>query len=167
MILLHRASGDRLSHTRFLRGIMTRPNEVEWTHVGRRNGRLRHQPASHSREPPDVVVPNPEPSLTCADIRTAHGTLRREWRDSDACALLRQLLSDEADSLPAVSKAVCLGIGSFDPANGSWRARRTAHFQLEAFLSMVESLRTSRSTRSCCFSACARRGSTDRYSRRW
>lgn len=42
---------------------------------------------------------------------------------------------------PPVSTAICLGIGSFDPHEGSWPLRRRTHVQLAAFETIVAALK--------------------------
>ncbi|UNI22243.1 hypothetical protein JDV02_008147 [Purpureocillium takamizusanense] len=63
---------------------------------------------------------------------------------------------DEAESVPPppppVTKAVCLGIGTFDPPDGGWEAKRRTFLQLIAFLILVEELeRLTRTSIPCIF----------------
>lgn len=120
-------------------------NDEEWKHVTRKKGRLRHVLApAECDDSATVVSSNPRPSLTSDDIRLVHMRVESEWRASSCYEALQKLLAEKKHDLPDVSKAICLGIGSFDPSNGSWRAKRTAHTQLEAFLTMAHALGTRR-----------------------
>ncbi|KAK5999237.1 hypothetical protein PT974_01629 [Cladobotryum mycophilum] len=49
-----------------------------------------------------------------------------------------------------VTRAICLGIGSFDPPDGGWEAKRKTYIQLIAFLIMVEELEKSLATKIPC-----------------
>lgn len=53
---------------------------------------------------------------------------------------LRKLIASQGDVLAPVKKAICLGIGSFDPEDGSWDSKRRTYHQCIAFLAMVEEL---------------------------
>ncbi|EHK42657.1 hypothetical protein TRIATDRAFT_246475 [Trichoderma atroviride IMI 206040] len=52
-------------------------------------------------------------------------------------------LKDSRSSEDPIRKAICLGIGSFDPDNGSWITKEKAHMQFAAFSVIVEELQES------------------------
>ncbi len=116
----------------------------EWTQVVRKSKRGSQQSRDPKQEQEDAtteVTPNPNPSFTIEDIRSCHETIRAEWQASECHRLLREdLLSKTLQSHPTITKAICLGPGSFDPANGSWASRRTAHMQVEAFRTLAHAL---------------------------
>lgn len=110
------------------------PQEPEWTQVtskSRRSGR---------RTAPLPVVPRTSDLRPAADLAADHRRLRARWEDDECCRRLRHLLSTHASRIKSVSRAVNLGVGTFDPADGSWEAKRSSHVQLIAFLVIVEEL---------------------------
>ena len=118
----------------------------EWTQVVRKSKRSSQRSRSPKQDQEDVtteVRPNPSPSFTIEDIRSCHQTIRAEWQASECHRLLREeILNKTLQSYPTIKKAICLGPGSFDPANGSWASRRTAHMQVEAFRTLAHALGT-------------------------
>jgi hypothetical protein len=124
----------------------------EWTKVARMPQRGR--PPSQAQRRPDAetdagshaVKPNPGPQLSAEDIRKYHDGMSREWQASDCCKAVRKLVVDLARKHEPVSKAICLGPGSFDPADGGWQRRRVAHMQVLAFRTLVDELGGCRST---------------------
>ena len=116
----------------------------EWTQVVRKSKRGSQQSRGPKQEQEDAtteVTPNPNPSFTIEDIRSCHQTIRAEWQASECSRLLREeILNKSLQSHPTVKTAICLGPGSFDPANGSWASRRTAHMQIEAFCVLAHAL---------------------------
>lgn len=124
---------------------------AQWTRIRRKGKKLdrRQQPApprSQSQPSPPAAgpaenfQPNPSPQLSADDIRAAHDKIAARWRASDARDKLHRLVESHAASHRAVQRAVCLGLGAFDPDDGSWLAQRRSHIQLAAFLTMVETL---------------------------
>ncbi|KAI5918464.1 hypothetical protein F4810DRAFT_691976 [Camillea tinctor] len=118
--------------------------QEEWTQV-RRKGRRRNPGRTQSWPQPrdsssDIPKRGPRISnLTVDEVRTAHDRIASQWA---ASPLGEQLAAALALSPPlSVSTAVCLGIGTFDPDDGSWELRRRAHVQLAAFLFMVDHYR--------------------------
>ena len=119
----------------------------EWSQVSRKRGRIRHVPKSktevdESKENGLGIRPNPNPEFTVSDIQKHHDTARQEWQISDCWKTLKDLLTtalSESDN-PRITKAICFGPGPYDPANGSFAARRTAHMQTAAFCAIVDFL---------------------------
>lgn len=115
----------------------------EWTHIGRKGKRNYKKQIGHA--PPaagsvDNFRPNPAPTLSAYDIHAEHEQVSAAWRGTAACAQLRTLLQSNSAECVGVRRAICLGLGAFDPEDGAWVARRRAHVQLAAFLTMVEAL---------------------------
>ncbi|KAI2463906.1 hypothetical protein F4781DRAFT_97470 [Annulohypoxylon bovei var. microspora] len=113
----------------------------EWTRV-RRKGRhaKTHHPAIFSGSSRHANGSESRPSfLSVSDIEREHRRVRDQWRASTSCAKLREIVASHNCS-SAITHAVCLGLGSFDPDDGSWENKRRAHVQLAAFLYMVEQM---------------------------
>lgn len=115
-----------------------------WTRVpakGRRGGR-----AGRSRPLVATIGPESDARRTgdlkpATEIADEYRRVRTQWETTDACQTLRRLISGIATPPAlAISKAVCLGIGTFDPPDGGWDTKRRTFVQLIAFLLMVESL---------------------------
>ncbi|KAK8109729.1 hypothetical protein PG999_007866 [Apiospora kogelbergensis] len=124
---------------------MESPQEKDsWTYVAkkRRPGAYR-KPNPHP--PPvtksDVQAPQPtrDSYLTVAEIKADHQHIREQWLASPCCENLKKIISSRAADRIS-SNAVCLGIGSFDPPDGSWQVKRRTHAQLAAFQTVVDIL---------------------------
>ncbi|KAI0010833.1 hypothetical protein F4779DRAFT_276169 [Xylariaceae sp. FL0662B] len=122
--------------------------EGEWTKVRRKSRRIpgpsnRHNvPSSHPHHPP---IPIPRTlSLSVSDIEKDYARTREQWTASSCHQQLKALLVSRGSPSP-ISQAICLGLGSFDPDDGAWEAKRRAHVQLAAFLSITEHLSLRRS----------------------
>ncbi len=117
----------------------------EWNQVKRKGGRLRNIPAPTNNAADslfDSLRPNPNLELAVDDLWQYHETVTK---DSQTCEWWKQVqhVLDSASSTPnrpAITKAVCLGPGPYEPANGSSFARRTAHLQTAAFCFIVDHL---------------------------
>ncbi|KAK7946218.1 uncharacterized protein PG986_010539 [Apiospora aurea] len=124
---------------------MESPEEKEsWTYVAtkkRRSG-ARRKPNAHAPPAAKIADHAPQPTardsyLTVAEITTDHQRIKEQWLNSSCCRDLKKLVTSRlADLVP--STAVCLGIGSFDPPDGSWQVKRRTHAQLAAFQTLVE-----------------------------
>ncbi|KJZ74282.1 hypothetical protein HIM_06288 [Hirsutella minnesotensis 3608] len=122
----------------------------EWTVVKpRTRGRRRHsssagriraadsrKPAPPDRRPVVNASSSRDACRPVAEIAAEYERIRASWTASEACAALRRI----AAAAGPVSRAVCLGIGTFDPPDGSWDAKRRTFLQLVAFLVMVQEL---------------------------
>ncbi|KAH8896796.1 hypothetical protein GQ53DRAFT_760900 [Thozetella sp. PMI_491] len=113
-----------------------------WTHVVRKDhrGPRRARPPQQDESETAEVPPNQNPTFSLQDIRKYHEGIRAEWEASQCCKTLKTLVSGHLRGRPAVTTAICLGPGSFDPATGSWAARRAAHLQIEAFKTLAHAL---------------------------
>ncbi|KAK7974364.1 hypothetical protein PG989_016212 [Apiospora arundinis] len=114
-----------------------------WTYVTKKHrpGAYR-KPKTHtpSAAKSDANAP-PQPArdsyLTVAEIKTDYKKIREQWLSTSCCDNLKKLIiSKITDGVP--STAVCLGIGSFDPPDGSWQVKRRTHAQLAAFQTVVD-----------------------------
>lgn len=112
-----------------------------WNQVSRKRGRKSAQRPTHDSELPGLG-PNPNPGLSLTAIHKYHEKVSQDWLESDCWGALQTTLRDAfpACNRPAITKAVCLGPGPFDPANDNVSIRRTAHMQTEAFRSIVANL---------------------------
>lgn len=125
--------------------------EGSWSQVKRKGRRLRHvaKPADEgaSKLESDILRPNPNPEYSVGDIFQHHEKLRQRFDESscwgDVEKQIDSLVSEK--TLPTIKKAVCLGTGPYDPADGSSQAKRTAHIQTAAFCAVVDHLRRSSS----------------------
>ncbi|KAK8068387.1 SRR1 [Apiospora saccharicola] len=127
---------------------MESPEEKEsWTFVTTKKRRSAAQRKSKTHTPlaakSPVHAPQPtqtrESYLTVAEIKADHQRIKEQWLNSSCCRNLKKLMtSREYDHVP--STAVCLGIGSFDPPDGSWQVKRRTHAQLAAFQTLLELL---------------------------
>jgi len=124
---------------------MESPQEKDsWTYVAkkRRPGAYRKR---NTHTPPtaksDVHAPQAtrDSYLTVAEIKADHQRIKEQWLASSCCENLKKLITSRATHCVS-STAVCLGIGSFDPPDGSWQVKRRTHAQLAAFQTVVDIL---------------------------
>ncbi|KAI0476578.1 hypothetical protein GGR56DRAFT_481412 [Xylariaceae sp. FL0804] len=120
------------------------PREEGWTRVHRkRRGRTTRAPGPESAT---SLLPTPSPpSLTLAQMQQDHERFTSKWKDSPSCRQLREMIASRAASSGSgsgvgISRAVCFGLGSFDPSKGYLDAPRQSHIQLAAFLCIVDQL---------------------------
>lgn len=115
--------------------------EGEWTKVRRKGRRALGSSQHHVPSSKLTSTPTPRTSSLCvSDIEKEYRRIRDQWKVSTCHHQLKALLASRTPT-PPISQAVCLGLGSFDPDNGDWEAKRRAHVQLAAFLSIIEDLR--------------------------
>lgn len=114
-----------------------------WTFVTTKKRRSVAHRKPNTQTPPatksSVHAPQPtrDSYLTVAEIKADHQRIREQWLNSSCCRNLKKLMTSRvSDHVP--STAVCLGIGSFDPPDGSWQVKRRTHAQLAAFQTLVE-----------------------------
>lgn len=119
----------------------------EWTRVarkgkGNKSGRayVPPRPPPPAAGAPDNFRPNPAPRLSPQDIEADHQKIAAQWRATDSYATLRETVRSNAASHAPITRAICLGLGPFDPEDGSWTAQRRSHTQLAAFLAVVQVL---------------------------
>ncbi|KAG5978341.1 hypothetical protein E4U55_006228 [Claviceps digitariae] len=126
------------------------PPAQEWHFVKPKNNR-------RSRKPPPAVVSSSTLRTTGAprslqDITSEYHRLRQDPHTQQYCTSIRLLIRANAGACSRVEKAVCLGMGSFDPPDGAWEAKRRAYIQFLVFEAMVEELETlSQATIPCTF----------------
>jgi hypothetical protein len=126
------------------------------------SGWVKVKSKSRQRQRPPPIPPNhhlaaslrndPSHSRSVSEIDAEYHKLRTQWRDSTGSASLGSISQSIGSSNPGVTRAICLGIGSFDPPDGAWEAKKTTFIQFIAFQAMVEELeKCSKSTIPCFF----------------
>ncbi|KAI2615300.1 hypothetical protein GGR54DRAFT_612934 [Hypoxylon sp. NC1633] len=117
----------------------------DWTLVGRkgRRGLLQAQDRATTSRSGRTTF------LSVSDIEKEHRRITDQWETSACCHQLRRTLASRT-CRPGISQAICMGLGSFDPEDGSWTGKRIAHVQLAAFLCMVEQLQLGNPQKICC-----------------
>ncbi|KAL2758331.1 hypothetical protein ACRALDRAFT_1068689 [Sodiomyces alcalophilus JCM 7366] len=116
-----------------------------WTRVASKS-RYRRAPRAVATQK-DLVAAKarydhnqPREPLPVSEIKNDFTSFSTRWRESDSYQSLKSLILEHHERHRPVRKAVCLGIGTFDPDDGSWEVKRRAHVQLAAFLAMVDLL---------------------------
>ncbi|KAK1985716.1 hypothetical protein LZ30DRAFT_355814 [Colletotrichum cereale] len=130
------------------------PKQEEWTQVKSKSRFRRNAPRPPPKIPGSALSkPADEPRAfkSVADITAEYEAFRTRWRDAACHARLRQLVEANAGNHRTVRKAVCLGVGTFDPEDGGWDAKRRSYIQLDGFLTIVEVLCMSSLYRSLAF----------------
>ncbi|KAH8169356.1 SRR1 domain-containing protein [Sarocladium implicatum] len=131
-----------------------------WTFVKPRSRKNKGKQASSkpppgsqtSSEAPAVLKPRTTNLRSVDEISVEYRAVRAEWLESDTCAKLRELVEKHASGNVSISKAICLGVGTFDPEDGAWAQKRISFHQLIAFTVMVEELEKKLGTRIQCIS---------------
>lgn len=114
----------------------------QWTRVSRKGkGNQSLPPAAGA---PENFLPNPAPQLSPQDIGAHHQKIATKWRATDNYVKLCDTVRTNAASHIPITRAICLGLGAFDPEDGSWMAQRRSHIQMAAFLTVVEILSKTR-----------------------
>ncbi|KEY65249.1 hypothetical protein S7711_01769 [Stachybotrys chartarum IBT 7711] len=113
-----------------------------WTYVKPKSRRRRTKPTKPSTHelPPQHSQPRSGPLRPLSAIDAEYRKTRSQWEGTSCCARLRELVATSAAGVGHVSNAICLGIGTFDPSDGAWEAKRRTFIQLIAFLIIVEEL---------------------------
>ncbi|ETS81675.1 hypothetical protein PFICI_06677 [Pestalotiopsis fici W106-1] len=116
-------------------------DEEPWTFVTSKKGRQsRRRAPPAAREMSQTSGPaRTTPNLSVQDIQSDYKKFSLQWADSKCCHKLQELVKSKSCH-PRPTKAICLGLGSFDPEDGSWQTRRRSHIQLAAFVTLVESV---------------------------
>jgi hypothetical protein len=73
------------------------------------------------------------------EIAAEYDRIRTQYESEKSHEKLLGLVKEHAPK-KGVKKAICLGIGTFDPADGGWEMKKKAYIQLAAFLLMVQEL---------------------------
>ncbi|GKT66403.1 sensitivity to red light reduced- srr1 [Colletotrichum tofieldiae] len=118
-----------------------KPKQEEWIHVKSKSRFRRNAPKPPAQLPGSASKPD-EPRIlkSVADITTEYESFKARWRDTACHSKLRELVKTNAGKHQTVRKAVCLGVGTFDPEDGGWDAKRRSYIQLDGFLTIVEVL---------------------------
>jgi hypothetical protein len=98
------------------------------------------QGAQTSAEAPPTFKPRTTNLRSVDEIEAEYNKVRAEWLDSECCTKLRELVKKQSIGKGTFSKAICLGVGTFDPEDGAWAQKRISYHQLIAFTVMVEEL---------------------------
>lgn len=115
----------------------------QWTRIvrkGKKLGRKEEVLRLPVGGPPENFHPNGSPQLTVDNIKADHHKVASKWRATECHEQLCRMIKEKSASHEKITRAVCLGLGAFDPEDGSWSAQRRSHIQLAAFLAMVEAL---------------------------
>lgn len=115
----------------------------QWTRIvrkGKKLGRKEEVLRLPVGGPPENFHPNGSPQLTVDDIKAGHHEVASKWRETKCYGQLCNIIKEKSASHEKITRAVCLGLGAFDPEDGSWSAQRRSHIQLAAFLAMLEAL---------------------------
>ncbi|KAI1827644.1 hypothetical protein F4861DRAFT_492059 [Xylaria intraflava] len=125
--------------------------EDGWMKVHRRKGRRLGKPTPAPAGSDSVATPS-APSLSLEQVKQDHDQLTTHWKSSSSCSRLRGLLSSHATTTNSnITRAICFGLGTFDPPDGTWEQRRKAHIQLAAFLAIVDHLQSQARHQIQCF----------------
>ncbi|KAM0808404.1 putative SRR1-like domain-containing protein [Seiridium cardinale] len=110
-----------------------------WTFVTNKRNRQsgKRAPTLAPTTAPAAPQTRTTPNLSVEEIRSDHRKFVQQWVDSKCCNKLKDITQAKSCH-PSPTKAVCLGLGSFDPEDGSWQIRRRSHVQLAAFMTFVE-----------------------------
>ncbi|KAG6092074.1 hypothetical protein E4U30_005912, partial [Claviceps sp. LM220 group G6] len=115
------------------------PQQQQWQVVQPKKNR-------RSRKPPTATIISPrairntEASRSLEDITSEYHRMRQDLPTQQCCHSIRLLIRANAGTCSRVDKAVCLGLGSFDPPDGAWEAKRRAYIQYLVFEAMVQEL---------------------------
>lgn len=120
-------------------GYSCQPEEA-WVKVNRRKG--RHPRKSAAIDSASSPLPTPSaPTLSLDRVKQDHDRLVGQWNSTASYNRLKELLSTHPGITSSrVTKAICFGLGSFDPPDGAWDQKRKTHLQLAAFLAIVNEL---------------------------
>ncbi|KAL7892742.1 hypothetical protein HDV63DRAFT_233665 [Trichoderma sp. SZMC 28014] len=124
--------------------------EDDWVTVPSRKGKGRRPNPADAKA--ILAEPTMKPKSTAASaskeaIAGQHFYTLRDYKESRECRVLQALvglfraeIKDSRASEDPISTAICLGIGSFDPDNGSWVAKEKTHVQFAAFSIILDEL---------------------------
>ncbi|KAK0390558.1 hypothetical protein NLU13_0062 [Sarocladium strictum] len=125
-------------------------NSDDWTFVKPRSrktkakgkGSVPQLPpgAQTSASTPASIKPRTSNLRSVDEIDKEYHTVREQWLDSECSTKLRELVRKQSIKQGSISKAICLGVGTFDPEDGAWAQKRISFHQLIAFTVLVEEL---------------------------
>ncbi|KAK7421644.1 hypothetical protein QQX98_002111 [Neonectria punicea] len=114
------------------------PPDQAWTQVTSKRRRAAPKPV------PAAVPPRAADLRPASALAADHARLRARWEDEEPCSRgLRALVAANTGPGVVISRAINLGVGTFDPVDGAWEAKRSSQVQLIAFLVVVEELGSS------------------------
>lgn len=115
--------------------------EDEWTHVkskARRRGPKNH--VKHKAHTSEAFQPRAGNLRSSDEIAAEYRKIRAQFEIKAASKELCRLSTEHGPT--SIDRAICLGIGTFDPPDGGWETKRRTFAQLTAFLVMVDALGT-------------------------
>ncbi|KAJ4253295.1 hypothetical protein NW762_010450 [Fusarium torreyae] len=115
----------------------------EWTHVTRKSRKSKKSNQGSSSHPHInslSVTPRTESLRLPSELKADYDRYRSRWTTETPCLRLRELVSSKASHLKDINRAINFGVGTFDPADGAWDAKRSTFIQLVAFEVIVEEL---------------------------
>lgn len=128
--------------------VTSEPQEDDaWVKVRRSKGARLTKNTSAKKLP--RRRPCDPPTISLEEVKRDHDRVVHEWKASPAYARLQELLSSHTPST-TVTKAICFGLGSFDPEDNVFILKRNSHTQLAAFLVIVEHLQSKTNNRIRC-----------------
>lgn len=110
-------------------------DDPSWVRVEPRSRRGTRRPQAPAIKPAPARTVHVRP---VSEIDAEYQRIRAQWLESTAHTRLCQIV--DAIACSNVTRAVCLGIGSFDPPDGAWEAKKTAFVQFIAFKTIVDQL---------------------------
>ncbi|KAI8203702.1 hypothetical protein K4K52_005248 [Colletotrichum sp. SAR 10_76] len=116
------------------------PVQEEWTFV-KSKSRFRRKPPQVPAKALEAAKSNEPRIFKSVDKITAeYERFKARWRDTTCHERIKELLQKNVGDGRKVKKAICLGVGTFDPEDGGWDAKRRSYIQLDGFLTVVEAL---------------------------
>lgn len=92
-----------------------------------------------SNDKSHTILKAPLADMTLEEMVKEHERYKQQWETSDACAKLKNILSEkENEGRQTVENVVCLGLGSLQALAMGWR--RSSHTQLAALMTIRETL---------------------------
>ncbi|KAF9871988.1 hypothetical protein CkaCkLH20_10620 [Colletotrichum karsti] len=119
----------------------TESKPEEWSFV-KSKSRFRRNPPKVPAKYLNASKTDNEPRTykSVAEITAEYENFKTRWRDTTCHSKIKELVKANAGDGRRVRRAVCLGVGTFDPEDGGWDAKRRSYIQLDGFLTVVEVL---------------------------
>lgn len=118
----------------------TEHQQEEWTFVKSKSRFRRNPPKVPANLLNASKTDEPRTHKPVAEIAAEYDTFKARWRGTTSHSRIKELVEANANHGSRVRRAVCLGVGTFDPEDGGWDAKRRSYIQLDAFLTVVEVL---------------------------
>ncbi|KAJ2965580.1 hypothetical protein NQ176_g10546 [Zarea fungicola] len=115
------------------------PIDEGWTQIRRKSRRSAPttKAAATAHSLPDKFEPRTTGILQSPEaLQADYDKIRTQWLASPAHESITKLADTYARTL-TIKRAVCLGIGTFDPEDGAWEAKRAAFVQLCALSTLA------------------------------